>query len=305
MAAGALGWMGKEIKEWYDRVPSYDLEKYIIVPIPPFYSTNEKGEKKAVYLRIPHDDVNRILAASTWAIFTAHRPHSLAHAASIVAGEFPGVTPVLKLPSTILQAAANRNPYDSFRGRDVVPRTQWDAGGWDRWKEVGRHTLGEFGIVSQILGHWTYGSPEEGESAPGEEMIRSVPGLSSLIKITDRGLNESRYWELDWEARDRARLRMDLSKAVRRATSERNTKNRFGVERLTPEEQDRRDDLNNWYRNYYLPLTAEMTRRREEKDDAAYKASKEALNKSIANIGEGGQAGRGRSRPARRSRRRR
>jgi hypothetical protein len=240
MAAAALGFLGKEIKEWYDRVPSYDMEKYIIIPVPPFYSTNAKGDRKAIYFRLPHDDVNRMLAATTWALLVSERPSSPTHAVGVIAGEFPGLNPGIDLAIKTGQLAAGRNPYDTFRGRNVVPRTQWDAGGWHRWKEMGRHALGEFGIISQLTGRFTYGSPLEGEAAPGEQFIRSVPGLSSLIKITDRGLREGQYWELDWDAREGAQRRMDLQREVRSALSERNRLNALGEARLDVEQEERR-----------------------------------------------------------------
>src|SRR5690606_21444805 len=233
-------------------------EKYIVVPIPPFWSTNEHGEKKAVYLRLPHDDANRILAATTWALLTGERPYRFGHAVNILAGEFPGLNPVLDLVAKTGQVAVGQNPYDAFRGRNVVPQTEWDAGGWYRWKEMARYAFQQFGILSQIAGRWLYDSPDESEEAPGETLIRSIPGLSALVKITDRGLNESRYWEVDWDTRERARIRLDLSPAVRRATAERNRLNRFGVERLTDNELRRRAALNAWYSNVYLAPTAAM-----------------------------------------------
>src|SRR5690606_38505668 len=61
MAAAAAGAFGDDAKEWIDKIPSYDLEKYITIPVPGApWATNANGERKAVYIRIPHDDTNRI-----------------------------------------------------------------------------------------------------------------------------------------------------------------------------------------------------------------------------------------------------
>ncbi len=182
IAAAVMGWLGDELEEWYKRIPSYDLEKYLIVPVAPFWSTNELGEKKAVYLRFPHDDVNRMLAGATWALMVGDRPHAAGRTIGLVAGQFPGLSPALSMPLAWGQAAANRNPYDAFRGREIVPRTEWEAGGWSRAKEMLRWTLGEFGVISQALGRFTYHSPEDGSAASGEKTLRSVPGLSALIQ---------------------------------------------------------------------------------------------------------------------------
>jgi len=293
MAAAALGLFGDDLKEWFKRIPSYDLEKYIIMPIPPFWAMNKRGDKKAVYLRIPHGDSQRILAATVWALFTGERPYSTAHAASIFSGEFPGFNPAI----TMLTAAKqmffdNRNPYDTFRGREIVPRTNWEAGGWQRNKELLRWAAGEFGILSQMAGGLIYGSPEESEAAEdvwgplGEQGVRSIPGLSSLIKISDRGLNEGNYWETDWDQQERARLRSTLDKSVFRATSERSrlnnlrgTRTRKG-ESLSDADESRRQSLNAWYNTFYQPLLQEMARAKQAEDKVAFEDAKTQLNES-------------------------
>ncbi len=283
MAAAALGWMGEEAEEWMRLIPGYDKEKYITIPIYPFFVDNELGERKAVYLRFPHDDVNRVAVASIWTLLMSTRPNAIWDATGVVAGEFPGFNPALGITSKWIQAASNRNPYDSFRGRDVVPATEWEAGGWPRWREMIRHTLGEFGIISQTLGVFTMASPEEGRSAPGEKLLRSIPGLSSLIKISDRGANESRFSDLDHESQQRARIRSSLSSDVRRAMAERGRLNRFGVDRLTPGEQTRRAHLNGWYRIYLREMTI-MQEARESGAEAAFQASKQRLEESAREL---------------------
>jgi hypothetical protein len=308
MAAALAGWLGDELKEWYERIASYDLEKYLIVPVPPFWSTNERGDRKAVYLRVPHDDANRILAATTWALIMGNRPYAPSHAIGILSGEFPGLNPALDLPLKWAQSLSGENPYDSWLGRPVVPRTEWEAGGWPRQKEMLRYTLGQFGIVSQVLGRWTYGGPQlPGEAATGEELLRSIPGLSTLIKISDRGLDEERWWELDIEAQLRAQLRADLPGPVRDAVSERGRLNRFGDDRLEQSERTRRRELNAWYRLRYLPLTAEMEAAREGDNDEAYRAAAQTLERSLSEpVLTGSSRGRRRrTRPTRPTRRRR
>ena len=296
MAAAVAGFYGDDLEEWFSHIASYDLEKYMIIPVPPFYSKSKEGKKKAVYLRVPHDDTSRILAAVMWALVMGPRPNAAAHAVSTLAGEFPGISPTFSIPMAGLQAMAGRNPWDAFRGRPMVPRTEWDAGGWARWKEMGRKTLGEFGVLSQLGGHWLYASPEEGETVPGEVPMRAIPGLSSIIKISDRGLNESRYWEIDWETQDRARLRLDLTQDVRKRTRKRNRLNRFGVERLSRREEIERDRLNRWYRRFYMPQTERMQEMKDRMKDAQkrgerasvarsrrrYEQARDRLNASIA-----------------------
>src|SRR3990167_510320 len=286
MAAAGLGWLGEQLKEWMDHVPEYDKEKYLIVPLPPFYATKPDGTKKAIYLRIPHDDVNRVLAAATWAFTMDGRPYAPSRAIGTVAGEFPGVNPGLDLVYKWGQAAANRNPYDAFRGRDVVRQTEWEAGGWPRMRGMLRHTLGEFGIASQAVewaGSATGFSLEADpmQVTEAERVLGAIPGISALVKVSDRGLTEERWWELDWERQQRAALKADFSEPVRRAVGERSRLNALGEDRLTQREKNRRVELNSWYRSYYLPLTAEMELHRDAENDTGYDAALERLDQSV------------------------
>jgi hypothetical protein len=287
MAAAALGWLGEQYEEWMEHVPSYEKEKYIIVPLPPFYVRTKRGDKKALYLRIPHDDLNRVLAAITWAFTMDERPHAPSRAVGMVAGEFPGVNPGIELPYQWAQFMSNRNPYDAFRGRNVVRPTEWEAGGWARTREMFQYTLGEFGIISQAVdwvGSASGYSLEVGEKGTAERVLGTIPGVSAMIKASDRGLQEERWWEVDWERQRRAALRSDLSERVRRASGERSRLNTLGEDRLSDQERARRNRLNVWYRQYYLPLTAEMELRRDAKDRAGYQAAALRLDGSAEQI---------------------
>jgi hypothetical protein len=289
MAAGALGWLGEAYEEWMEHVPAYEKEKYIIVPLPPFYVAKKGGGKKALYLRIPHDDVNRVLAAVTWAFTMDRRPHSPSRAIGVVAGEFPGVNPGIELPYQWAQFMSDRNPYDAFRGRPVVRPTEWEAGGWPRMREMLQYTLGEFGIISQATdwaGSATGFSLEAEEKGPAERVIGAIPGISGMVKASDRGLTEERWWEVEWERTRRAQLRSDFGERTRRAAGERSRLNVLGEERLTDQERARRDRLNVWYRQSYLPLTAEMELRRDAKDKDGYQAAVKRLEAAAERIDE-------------------
>ena len=288
MAAATLGWLGEEYEKWMGNVPSYDKEKYIIIPIPPFYSTTASGERKAVYLRLPHDDTNRVIAAATWAFLMDDRPYAPSRAIGILAGEFPGLNPGVDLVIKWAQFMTNRNPYDAFRGRSVVPTTEWEAGGWPRARSMLKYSLGDFGVASAAV-DWLatlwgsglqQGQPTEKTGA--EWVIAHVPVVSSLVRVSDRGLTEERWWELDWENQQRARLRADLPNEVRRAVRKRNQLNRFGEDRLSDPERVERDKLNGWYRTYYLPITRDMEIFREAKNRDAYRDAIRRLDESLA-----------------------
>lgn len=278
MAAAVFGWLdgdddddeeGMSLSEWYRHVPSYDLEKFLIVPLPPFVVRNERGETKAVYLRWPHMDTDRALAGVLWAMFVEDRPHAIPRGLGVGLGEAPSLSPAIDLARKNAFVIGGINPVDYFYGRPIIPRTEWEAGGWPRYRELLRYDLQQLGIISQLLGRWVYNSPEESEAAPGEKMLRTVPGLSSLVKISDRGLNEERYYEQEYDTQARARIRADLAPMVRRALSERSNLNRLGVENLDDRELERRAALNAWYSQVYIPQTEAIEFYRDQGDAAA------------------------------------
>ena len=196
----------------------------------------------------------------------------------------PGVDLVIKWA----QFMTNRNPYDAFRGRSVVPTTEWEAGGWPRARSMLKYSLGDFGVASAAV-DWLatlwgsglqQGAPSEKTGA--EWVIAHVPVVSSLVRVSDRGLTEERWWELDWENQQRARLRADLPNEVRRAVRKRNQLNRFGEDRLSDPERVERDKLNGWYRTYYLPITRDMELLRDAKNKDAYREAIRRLDESLA-----------------------
>jgi hypothetical protein len=289
MAMATLGWLGEKYQEWMEYVPSYDKEKYIIVPVPPFFVTSAKGAKKAMYLRMPHDDTNRIIAAVSWALLMEGRPYAPSRAIGMVAGEFPGVNPLVELPLQWVAFMGNQNPRDSFRSRDVVPSTEWTAGGWPRAREMLKYSLGQFGVASSALdwmaslgGKGLQQGSDPADRSTAERIISHIPGVSRVLRVSDRGLTEERWWELDWEARERARIRADLPEEVRKAVRRRSSLNRLGEERLNDAELAERAQLNGWYRTYYQTITRDMELARDAKNRDAYRDAVRRIRESLA-----------------------
>jgi hypothetical protein len=286
MAAMSLGALGAGAKEWFDRIPEYDKEKYLIVPLPPFTYTAPDGAVKSVYYPLPHDDTNRMVAATMWALLMSQGSHAnFGHALSVLSGEFPGANPGLDILWKWGKYATGENPRDEFRDRDVVPSTEWEAGGWPRAREMLRWTSREFGILSQLAGYWTRKAPGVATGV-AEKIARSIPGLSALVKISDQGSNEERWWELEAESKERAKLRADLGSDTRARVRDRSRLNRFGVDRLDEREKAQRLQLNAWYRLFYLPLTEEMEDARDSGRQDEYDRLIEELESSVDEIGD-------------------
>jgi hypothetical protein len=283
MIAAVRGAYGKGLEEWFEYVPDYDKEKYIIVPIPPMWVKTASGKKKAVYLRLPHDDLTRIPAAIAWALVGAQKPLSTQRISEIATGEFPGPNPLIDMSYKWYQFETGKNPHDNWLGRQIIPRIEEQAGGWPARKEMLRWTAGEFGLLSEMAGYWTYAQPKE-ERAPFERLVRAIPGISGIIKISDRGLNEAKWTQQAIEDQRDARLKTDLSDSVRKATSTRNILNRLGDEKLDADEQRERRQLNVWYNRYYDPITDRMEAARDAGDKDLYKQLADDLHETTKRI---------------------
>jgi len=290
MAAMALGYLGDEAEEWMSHVSEYEKEKYIILPLPPFYITSPNGEKKAVYLRLPHMDTNRVLAALTW-MLARQQPHAFSRAFGQVAGEFPGVNPAISLAHKWGSVAVNKNPQDPFWGTDVIPSTAWEAGGWARARELAKYSMNQFGVLSATvrwagqMANWeATNPPEEGSASTVEKVAEFAPTvnpLGALIRFSNRGLKDDYYTGKERVSQKRAQVRDAQYRSVTRAVQERARMNDRGVDNLDPSEQNKRVNLNTWYRVHYLPLMSEMELYHESGDKARFNEAKKQLRESL------------------------
>lgn len=263
-AGAKAGLFGAAVAAVFALIPDYDLKKYICIPLG--MTRNEKsGEMKAVYLRFPHDDVNRALAAMLWDGLTG----KYTGMAEEVYGELPGISPPIEMAHNWVQFAAGRNPYDAFRGRDVISRDAWEAGGWYAGEEMVRWTLDQFGVASTIM-HGFIGKPgEPARETTVEKVIGSVPGLSRILKISNRGMYEDAWSEVREEEAEGARRRLKLDDLTRNLLRERYRLTRLGEERLNLRDLVRRALLNEHYK-VYLDITKgiKAAEERGDKDEA-------------------------------------
>jgi hypothetical protein len=267
---GMYGFFGPYVAHVLSMVPSYFLDDYDVVPLG---TTDDGGEEKAVFLSIPMDDVGR-LVKTVWsrmmdlAIEGAGgqtRQESVARIGSQLIGgmygeAMPAFNPMIDLASKWGQFAMGKNPYDSYFNQPVVPRAEWEAGGWDANKKMLSWTVDKFGVVSAFSHAVTgplVGSPfEPGEESTIETKVRSVPGLSRLVRISDRGVDEQRWAEIENADAERARFKLGLDPVSQRLTGERHRLNRQStLKQLDVDEEARRALVNEWYGNSYLPLT--------------------------------------------------
>ena len=180
MFAAAAGLLGPEIKKWMDKVTEYDKTNYTIIPL----GTDDNG--KAVYFRLPHDETGRLFSAMLWKMMNFAKDGYIESGQQILslgAGQFPSISPILQIGTGWLQYATGRNPYDGFRGRQVIDDTTWNAGGGSALKKMVQWT-------SNNLGFTKFATYDTSKNTTLETFLQTAPWFSSLIKISDYGLQE-------------------------------------------------------------------------------------------------------------------
>jgi len=175
----------KRYKDMLASISEYDKSNYHCFPL--FWTDKALG--KVFYFRMPLEEGERLgnglLRRSLTLGQGGEGPLSFA------GGQVPGVNPIFSVGYAWLQFAVNKeNPYDTFRGRAIVPVNEFDAGmgteamaKWS-WNAAGGTLITRFGDES------IYDPPKE-----GIEKLLAQPGISNLLgrwlKVSNRGLYET------------------------------------------------------------------------------------------------------------------
>lgn len=125
MWIAALGLFGKELEEMMDDASEYDKTNYTILPL------GSEGNK-TVYLRVPQDEMGRILGGVFWKILSKFDSQSntkvtedVSQLLSFLGGQVPGMTPGISTAWDIKTYLQGHNPYDSYRNRSVLTEQEW------------------------------------------------------------------------------------------------------------------------------------------------------------------------------------
>jgi hypothetical protein len=249
MAAAAAGLFGEALKRFYEKISEHDKSKGIVIPVG--YS-----EEKPVYFHLPHNDSDRMLAGVMWKLLNGKGFEGPGEALGLATGEMPGLNPFLQMANKWGQFLAGKNPRDDFRNRDIVGRDEQLVGGWARLKPMLLWTTdqgGELGRYIRIAAEWERNTATGEKTTTFEKTVTSVPGLSRLLKVSDRGETERMWADVDEEREATARAKMSMPQAWRDLVKERYRLNTLGDERLKPAQRARRKHLNAWYTQTYLP----------------------------------------------------
>lgn len=126
MAGMSAGYFGRKLQQQINKVSEYDKTNYMVLPL----GEDEKGQ--TIYLRIPSDETGRLLGGLLWKVVGKDPNRKLIESVfdvfSFGAGQFPNLSPSFVGAGAVIQYLSGKNPYDEFRGRTVVPDTEFKAG---------------------------------------------------------------------------------------------------------------------------------------------------------------------------------
>jgi hypothetical protein len=214
MAAIAAGLLGKRYQKIMDKVSEYDKTNYTILPL----GLDENDE--AVYLRIPHDETGRFLGGLMWKAIQTAKNKELDKITDIFAfgaGQFPNLSPSFTGGGAVVQYLSGKNPYDSYRGRYVIPDLEFRAGTEESlpvlldWlaknqglgimfpqyvpdKPTGLQKILTAPFISNILGRWIkvsdFGEVEQLREIERAEEKKQAQRVLKERKVIDKAIEE-------------------------------------------------------------------------------------------------------------------
>jgi hypothetical protein len=288
-ALAAAGAFGEALKRLYGGISDYDKTSYLTMP----FGQIGGGPfgPKTVFLRLPEDDIGRLLGGMTTKLIQAANGQGLNRIPTELfdfgSSQVPTMNPMLTIPQKWLEYAQGVNPIDPFHNRPIVPPTAFSAGGLDSLEPMAMWTVnqtgyGDFlGIGGAVkLGANSLFHFNEEKQTTTEATISSIPVLNRILKISDYGYREQQQGDIkdQQSARDRETLKYPAEVLSLRA--ERGALARIPFVQRTQEQQDRFEDLDRlWYSQF---------KRDDEKvralDDEGKKGDADQLRKEMKDV---------------------
>ena len=217
MAAIFYGLFGDDLKKMMRKVSEYDRTNYIIIPL----GVDENG--KTIYQRIPLDETGRLLGGLFWKSIVLSKDRSQAGIEDIMevlsfgAGQFPNLTPSFTGAGAVITYFSGRNPYDSFRGRHIIPDKEFNAG-FDKSFPILLDWLAKNQGLGIVFPRY---KPEDPTDL---EKLLTAPFLSNIIgrwiKVSDYGTIEEAKKAEKVEKRERARKSLAQEEVVKKYAKE-------------------------------------------------------------------------------------
>ena len=247
LGLAGLGAFGTAAKQWIDGVPEYERTRGIPLPLPPGSQPGGDYGSKSVFLRIPDDEFSALLGYSLDnAIRAAAGQKEPGKAASDAAKQWltsaPGLNTYADLASQWMAYAGGGEPRDNFRGRPVLSEAERKAGGTAALGKMAQFTADKSGIPFMRQ------NPTEPTSTP-EAVLRFVPLLKDIVKVTDAGFREKDQAQRDAVEKVKYAIRMDYGDNTKFLLHRHAQLDRAGTTRTLPQEADYRY-LQAWHSTY-------------------------------------------------------
>jgi hypothetical protein len=222
MFMASIGLLGAEVKSKFDDVSEYDKTNYTIVPV----GTDSNG--KTIYIRIPDDETGRLLGAILWKTLTMFKPttdqqfgRQLADIFSMLGGQVPSITPSISTTKDIFDYLSGKNPYDDFRGRNVLSDDLYKANNWETDKAFLGYVFNNIG--GGIFYRFNTSGSKPTITGKAEELV-NLPVISNIIgrfiRVSDYGQTERLKNISATEDRDVAREKLSTDKLVSKYTQQ-------------------------------------------------------------------------------------
>lgn len=175
------GLLGSDAEEMYGSVPDYDLTNYLVVPM----GWADRERRKVAYLRLPLWEPARMVHGAIFQGMTGRGRGVMAQ----TLGGMPGMNPLLTTAGMWGSYLAGKNPYDAFRGREVLSPDVFAVGGPPAWGELMKQTWNNLGgsLISTLQDR-PLGEPEPERVEAFLRLPIVSNALGRFVKISNRGV---------------------------------------------------------------------------------------------------------------------
>ena len=277
MLLAALGGAGDDLEEFFRKISEYDKSNYLIIPIG--FEEGDDGKRKAVYARIPHDETGRIIAAVFWKMANAMRgdPAALQQIVDFGAGQMPTFSPPITIGANWVAYLSGKNPYDSFRGRPIMPEKVYEAGGIYALKKMVQWTASMAGLSA-------FTTHDDSNKTTAESILQTAPLIGRIFKISDYGEQEEDMKRTSEKQSESARLSLDRGEAAKQYTKElRILSGKVSSGEASSDERKRYGELKK-YRHTYDAYTRSIRRADIKGDAAAANRYREKLDAHLSKV---------------------
>lgn len=222
--AAVMGVFGDDLKKLLKKIPGYDLTNYTTVPL------GSTDDGRTVYLRLPHSETARILGAILWkgldrtykGNFTLNDlPSDLIQILSPLSDMVPSASPLATSALAHWQYLQGSNPYDFFRGREVISRGAFTAKDATMKKEYWTWQFNNLG-GSIFLSLGDKGSSDRNKTPL--DKLSTVPVLGSVLKswlkASNLGESEEVWEQQDKEEREKAQINNRIKEEAKKLVKE-------------------------------------------------------------------------------------